>query len=121
MDKIRKPRVLVTTVGPWSSTDGSDTMSSLMSENGAENVAALYIRAAKSDSKSASRYFQIFEGRVMRSIFRGNIHIGEEFKPQDVVITESSNDQATEKARYGFFSKHRWGIFLFAREFICQL
>lgn len=121
MKKDTKPRVLVTTVGPWSSTDGSDTMSSLMSEYGAENVASIYIRAAKSDSRSASRYFQIFEGRVMRSIFRGNIHTGEEFKPQDVVITESSNDQATEKARYSFFGKHRWGIFLFAREFIWKL
>ena len=77
MKKDTKPRVLVTTVGPWSSTDGSDTMSSLMSEYGAENVASIYIRAAKSDSRSASRYFQIFEGRVMRSIFRGNIHTGE--------------------------------------------
>lgn len=121
MNMDTKSRVLVATVGAWSSRIGSDSMSSLMKDYGPDRVAALYIRADKSDSTSASRYFHIFEGRVMMSIFRGNIQTGEEFKPQDVVITESSDEQAIEKARYNFFSKHRWGIFLFARELIWKL
>lgn len=117
----RKPRVLVTTVGAWSSRVGSDTMSSLMQEYGTENVAAMYIRADKSDSKSASRYFHIMEGRVMKSILHPSISTGEEFRPEDVVITETSDDQDAEKARYSTFSKHRWGIFIFAREFVWKL
>lgn len=117
----RKPRVLVTSVPSWSSRGGSDTMSSLMQEYGAENVAALYIRADKSDSKSASRYFHIMEGRVMKSILHPSITTGEEFRPKDVIITESSDEQTAEKARYSTFSKHRWGIFIFAREFVWKL
>lgn len=118
---MRKPRVLVTTVGAWSSRVGSDTMSSLMLGYGAENVAAMYIRADKSDSKSASRYFHIMEGRVMKSILHPFISTGEEFRPEDVVIAESSDEQSAEKARYSTFSKHRWGIFIFAREFVWKL
>lgn len=71
--ETNKKRVLVTTVGPWSSREGSDTMSALMSQYGAEYVAAMYIRAAKSDSRSASRYFHIIEGRVMKSILHRRI------------------------------------------------
>lgn len=96
-------------------------MSSLMQEYGAENVAALYIRADKSDSKAASRYFHIMEGRVMKSILHPSLTTGEEFRPEDVIITDSSEDQNAENARYSVFSKHRWGIFLFAREFVWKL
>lgn len=120
-NNIRKPKVLVTTVGSWSSRSGSDTMSSLMQKYGAENVAALYIRADKSDSKSASRYFQIMEGRVMKSILHPSIVTGEEFRPENIMVTELSADQEAEKARYSLFSKHRWGIFIFAREFVWKL
>lgn len=115
---MQKPKVLVTTVGSWSSLSGGNTMSTLMRDYGAENVAALYIRADLSDSKNASQYFHIFEGRVMKSIFRHGIQTGEAFRPNDVNVYEESSDQGVENARYASFKKHRWGIFLFAREFI---
>lgn len=117
----RKPRVLVTTVDAWSSRTGSDTMSSLMQEYGPENVAAMYIRSDKSDSKSASRYFHILEGRVMKSILHPSVTTGEEFRPEDVNMAEPSDDEKMEKARYRAFSKHRWWVFLFAREFVWKL
>lgn len=113
-----RPRVLVTTVGPWSSILGSDTMSSLMKEYGAENVACLYIRASKSDSKSASRYFHIIEGRIIKSILKRNIKTGEEFSPEEVHISEVSEEQATEIERYSKFKKKRLGIFILARELV---
>ena len=114
-------RVLVTTVGPWSSKEGADTMSALMSEYGADNVASLYIRATKSDSKSASRYFHIMEGRVMKSIMKRGMTTGEEFTPVDLSRTKASDDESAEQARYSFFSKCRLGIFIFAREFVWKL
>lgn len=116
--KNRK-RVLVTTVDPWSSKVGADTMSSLMSQYGAENVAALNIRAAKSDSKSACRYFHILEGRVMKSVFNRSIKTGEEYLPSESGV--ESGDETAENARYRSFKKHRWGIFLFAREMVWKL
>lgn len=112
-------RVLVTTVEPWSTKVGADTMSSLMSQYGAENVASINIRATKSDSLSASRYFHIIEGRVMKSVFKRNIVTGEEYYPNEVEIT--SNDEVAEAARYSNFKKHRWGVFLFAREMVWKL
>ena len=112
-------RVLVTTVDPWSSKVGADTMSSLMSQYGAEHVAALNIRAAKSDSKSACRYFHILEGRVMKSVFNRSIKTGEEYLPSESRI--ESGDEIAENARYRSFKKHRWGIFLFAREMVWKL
>lgn len=122
MDKeLRKPRVLVTTVGAWSSRNGSDTMSSLMHEYGSENVAAIYIRADKSDSKSASRYLHIIEGRVIKSILHPSVTTCEEYRPGDVCITKSSDEQLAEKVRYSVFSKHRWGLFIFVREFVWKL
>lgn len=117
----RKPRVLVATVGSWSSRNGSNTMSSLMKEYGADNVAALYIRADMSDSESASRYFHIIEGRVMKSILHPSMTTGEEFRPGDAVITDSSEELTAENARYSMFSKHRCGIFIFARELVWKL
>lgn len=120
-DNQRKPRVLVTTVGSWSSRVGDDSMSSLMQKYGAENVACLYIRADKSDSKSASRYFHIMEGRVMKSIFNRGITTGEEFRPEDIDIDEKSEEQSAEMSRYSSFKKHRWGVFLFARELVWKL
>lgn len=116
-----KPRVLVTTVGAWSDKSGSDTMSALMQDYGAENVAALYIRADKSDSRVASRYFHVMEGRVMKSILHPSIQTGEEFRPEDVRISEVSEDESAEENRYSKFKRHRWGVFLFAREFVWKL
>ena len=115
---INNKRVLVTTVGPWSSRVGSDTMSILMSQYGADKVASLYIRATKSDSKSASRYFQIFEGRVMESVLKRRVRTGAE----QIIGEQTESDEASaEKARYSSFGKRRLGLFLFAREFIWKL
>lgn len=121
MDNLNNKRVLVTTVDSWSNKIGADTMSSLMSQYGSENVAAINIRATKSDSRSASCYFHILEGRVMRSIFQKGIVTGQEYRPEDVNVDEISEDERAEKSRYRIFSKYRWGIFLFAREFVWKL
>lgn len=113
-----KPKVLVCTIDAWSSRTGADTFSSLLQHYGAENVASLYIRADIADSTSASRYFQIVEGKVLKSIFSRNVITGKAYSLGE--LTES-HDLSEEKARYNSFRKHRWGIFLFAREFVWKL
>ncbi|WP_294556571.1 hypothetical protein [uncultured Bacteroides sp.] len=114
-------KVLVTTIGAWSSKTGGDTMSTLMSQYGAENVAALYIRANPSDSKSASTYFQIIEGRVLKSIFKKDINTGVISSPVELKVEKESGDVSAEQKRYRIFRKHRFGIFLFARELVWSL
>ncbi len=115
------PRVLVTSVPSWSSKSGSDTLSSLFQKYLPEKVAALYIRADKSDSPSASRYFHILEGQVIKSIFNNKITTGEEFLPQEVNVYKSNKAENEEKHRYGFFKKHRWGAFILIRELLWKL
>lgn len=96
-------------------------MSSLMKDYGAENVAALYIRADKSDSLSASKYFHIFENAVMKSIFCRKIKTGESFRPEDVVIDEYTNEVAEEKAIYRKSAKFNRSLLMIFREIIWKL
>lgn len=116
-----KPRVLVTSVPSWSSRGGSDTMSSLMKDYGSENVAALYIRADKSDSHSASKYFHIFENAVMKSIFKRGIKTGESFRPEDISIDDSTFEIESEKATYRKASKFNRSLLMLFREIMWKL
>lgn len=118
MEKREKkvPRVLVSTVGAWSDTVGSDTMSSLFREYDKEKLACLYIRADMSDSNSCNHYFHIYEGRVMRSFIHPRTQTGEEYRLND--NTGSAEEVTREHARYRFFKKYRSYLFLLAREII---
>ncbi len=109
-------RILVCTVGAWSDSVGSNTMSELFRDYPKDKLACLYIRSNRSDSESCNRYFHIFEGRVMKSIFHRNVATGEEFRLGDV--QNQDNDLVEEKARYDKYRrKLRWP-YLFAREFV---
>lgn len=101
-------KILVNTVDAWSRKTGSDTMSSLLSGFDSENVASINIRARKSDSKAAGRYFHILEGRVIRSIFHPSLITGEAYLPQD--NGENDAELQQESRRYG-------GRHLFSRYF----
>ncbi len=115
------PRVLVTSVPSWSSKTGSDTFSSLFQEYDAEKVAALYIRADKSDSPNASRYFHIFEGRVLKSIYKRHIITGEEFSPIQVDVNICENEELSENRRYGKFKRHPWQALILLRELMWKM
>ncbi len=121
MNESRKPRVLVTTVPSWSSRGGSDTMSSLMMDYGADNVASLYIRADKSDSPAASRYCHIFENAVLKSIIYRGVKTGVSFQPEDIKIDESTSEMETEKATYRKAGKFNRSMLMLFREVIWKL
>lgn len=114
-----KVRVLVSTVGAWSDSVGSNTMSELLKDYPKDKLACLYIRADRSDSISCRHYFHIFEGRVLNSILKRNIVTGEEYWLDD---TKTYNQElGEEKARYNKYSKKRNWLYLFAREFVWVL
>lgn len=77
--EMNNTKILVTTVDTWSDMVGSNTMSSLVTVFPPENVASLSIRARKSDSKVATRFFHIIERRVIRSILHPSTITGEEY------------------------------------------
>ena len=110
------PRVLVSTVGAWSDSVGSNTMSELFREYDKEKLACLYIRADRSNSASCRHYFHIFEGRVIKSIFKRTMATGEEYWLDG--LENKSTDLDVEKARYDKYRKKKNWFYLFAREFV---
>lgn len=113
------PRVLVCTVGAWSDSVGSNTLSEMFREYNKDKLACLYIRADVSDSTSCHRYFHIYEGRVMRSITRRNVATGEEYWLDG--RHNGFSEQTEEKKRYDKYRKKRNWIYLFAREFVWKM
>ncbi len=113
------PRVLVSTVGAWSDSVGSNTMSELFREYDKDKLACLYIRADMSDSSSCKRYFHIYEGRVMKSILKRRMATGEEYTLGE--SNKSTADLDEEKARYNSYRKKSNWFYLFAREFVWVL
>ncbi len=108
-------RVLVTTVGAWSDSVGSNTMSELFRDYPKDKLSCLYIRANRSDSSSCHHYFHILEGRVLKSIIKRNVATGEEYWLDDT--EKPTGDLGEEKARYDKFRKKKNWFYLFAREF----
>lgn len=112
----RLPKVLACTVGSWSESVGSNTMSELVRDYDKDSLACLYIRADISDSPSCQHYFHIYEGRVMNSLLKRGIVTGEEYRLGG--RDKASEDVETEKARYDTYRRKSNWFYLFAREFV---
>lgn len=113
-------RLLVTSVDAWNSRVGSDTMSSLVSVFPSEMVASLNIRAKKSDSTVAGRYFHIVEGRVMRSISHPSEKTGEAYTVESGDVAQSI-DEEKENKRYTQRKKCGRGVLVLLRELVWKL
>ena len=113
------PRVLVSTVGAWSDSIGSNTMSELFHKYDKDKLACLYIRADVSESTACRRYFHIFEGRVMKSILQRGMATGEEYFLGD--SNDISVDLNEEKDRYDNYRRKKNWFYTFAREFVWVL
>ncbi len=113
-------RILVTSIPSWSQTSGANTYSTLLEGIPDVEIANLYTKADSPDSLVCSRYFQILEGAVVKSVFNRNVITGKEVcvrhKNQAV-----SPIELAEKKRYSFFSKNRLPIFLWGRELLWKL
>jgi len=113
------PNILVCTVGAWSDSGGSNTMSELVRDYPKDKLACLYIRADISDSNVCHHYFHIYEGRVMKSMLKQDVQTGEEY-----FIGEhggSLKDAEQEKARYEIYRRKSNWFYLFAREWVWLL
>ena len=113
------PRVLVCTVGAWSDSIGSNTMAELFLDYPKDKLACLYIRADISNSDVCHHYFHIYEGRVMKSLFKRDVQTGEEYFLGEQMA--STKDAEQEKARYDSFRRKSNWFYLFAREWVWLL
>lgn len=117
---MNNKHILVSSVSPWSDSIGSDTMTSLLSQFLPEQVSSINIRAQRSDSMVADRYFHILERRVVKSILHPSLVTGEAYAAGDA--NGNSSEQEAEKKLYG---KHRkcsqQQLYVIARELVWKL
>ena len=117
----KTPHILVSSVDPWSKRVGSDTLSSLLSQFNSEDVASVNIRAQKSDSPVAGQYFQIIEGRVIKSILKPSLKTGGAYRP--VEEGREGCDECAEEEKNRYSKKRilsRW-FYVLSREIVWKL
>ena len=97
-------------------------MASLVKDFDAANLACLYIRADKSDSPVCSRYYHIYEQRVIKSIFDRQLKTGEIFSVTDESsLKETDTEYQDEVKRYKFYKKVRSWWLILIREIFWKL
>lgn len=116
-----KLKILVSSVDPWSENVGSDTLTSLLAQSDSSNIASINIRAKKSDSHVASRYFHIIEDRVIKSIISPSTVTGESYPPVKDNETSINEEEGKEGDRYGKkYIVNRW-LLVLIREILWKI
>lgn len=109
--------ILITSIPSWNQRSGSNTFSTLFERFDSNDLANLYIRPEVPDSTVCSRYFNIREWRVVKSILKRNTITGIEVESKHVETQELVDEQI----KMTHYSKNRKRIFLWMRELAWQL
>ncbi len=114
-------KILVITVGSWNSKVGANTWASLLEGYDSAQIANLYFRNEQPDSAICSRYFNISENKIIRSVFNRRISTGHEVSISEPDAS-SEADLLAHNARYKKLSagKRRYSLLLL-RELIWKL
>ena len=114
-------RILITSIPSWNQ-NGSNTWSSLFAVFDSSDVANIYIDPELPDSKVASRYFNIREHEVVKSVFNRNTKTGREVFLSDSHVTKKVADEyKKDQKKVRYFLRHRWRIFMWLRELAWKL
>ena len=106
--------ILITSIPCWNQKSGSDTLSSLFKEFAPETLANIYILSGTPDSMVCSRYFNIHEWQVVKSVFKRNIATGHEvFVTNGNDLSSNVNKDFSPKSKIAI---KRRRIFLWIRE-----
>lgn len=119
-----EPKILICTVDCWNSKNGANTantFASLFGNRRAENLAGLYIREEMPDNDRWSRYFQISESKVIKSIFQPGIKTGREVKPCQEMTDHDEKVLEESRQLYNKNRKKRSIIKLFIRELLWKM
>lgn len=106
-------KILITSIPCWNQRTGANTYSTLLEGIDKESLANIYISPELPDSDICSRYFNIREWKVVKSIFNRKIATGEEVHVIDKHVDNQLNQelQLTRK-----FARKRRRVFLWLRE-----
>lgn len=113
-------KILVITVPSWNSKIGANSWATLLEKYPPENIASIYIRDEIPDSKVCSKYFNISENKVIKSIFRRNVKTGSLITLQNAKTGEDQ-DLLVHNQRYVKMKKKRRYSMLLARELIWKV
>lgn len=116
-----KPRILICTVDSWNARVGGNTFSSLLKEYPPENLANVYIREELPDSPCCSRYFQISENKVIRSVLKRKIKTGREVAACQEMTQADAELLEQSRRLYNKNRKKRSFFKLFIREVLWKL
>lgn len=110
-------KILIITVPSWNSKVGANSWATLLTGHSPENLASIYIRDEIPDSEICSRYFNISENKIIKSIFDRSVKTGTEIvsHPAD---EEDDENLKIHNQRYGKMKVHRRYSMLLARELI---
>ena len=113
-----QPRILVVGISTWNSKSGL-TWPFILKKHDSNNIANIYVREEIPDSRVCSRYFNISENRVLKSVFNRKIKTGREVFPE--ITEENTQDVNEHNERYSKMKKKRRYSLLMARELAWKL
>ncbi len=113
-------KILVITVPSWNSKVGANSWATLLGNYPSENLASIYIRDEVPDSTVCSRYFNISENKIIRSILHRDVRTGSEIS-SSIEDCTTNEDLTIHNERYVKMKKKRRYSMLLAREVIWKL
>lgn len=112
---IKFPKVLVVSINAWRDNTGINTLIDMFRAWNPDCVAQIYTRSAIPVTTVSTRFFQISESKVMRSVFNHCIKTGKEVVVE-VAGEQKSNEAKEEEKRYKAGGHSSW--MKIAREFV---
>ena len=116
--KSNLPKVLVVGINAWREDATAHTLKNIFSCWDPQRLAHIYTRSELPDTKVASRFFQISETEVLKSVFKPWKCIGHEVSCKDV---PNSEVVVQEHERYSKAHKRSSAVFPLLREFVWML
>lgn len=112
--------ILITSIPSWNQRSGANTFSTLFEKFDSDDLANLYIRPEIPDSTVCSRYFNIREWQVVRSVLKRGVVTGSEV--ERLSISECDNQGLRkDQSKTEYYSKNRKRVFLWLREMAWKL
>lgn len=111
-------KILICTIESWNSKVGANTFSELFSDYPSTQLANLYIREEMPDSNCCSRYFQISEMKVIKSVFHRGYQTGCEVQATKMPDANNESNLQASKKIYSKNRKKRSYLKLCARELL---
>ncbi len=110
-------RILVFTVSSWNSKVGANSWATLLEQYDSSLIANICIRDEIPDSPVCSRYFNISENKIIKSVFNRKVQTGREVDASQHKI-DANIDLAEHNLRYQKMTVKRRYSMLMARELV---